>query len=1030
MPNWTKEQKLAIEKEGSNIIVSAGAGSGKTAVLTERVIRKIKNGININELLILTFTEAASKEMKERIRKALREENLKEQLDLIDSSYITTFDSYALSIVKKYYYLLNINSNISVADSNIIKIKKEEILDKIFNSLYEKKDSDFYKLLNNFTNKNDKNIRNNIINIYDKIITIPNYNELLNNYFNIYFNEEYINNQINNFNNHLLSKISLIKDLIKTLSVYSSSDYVEMLKKHLKGLLESKNYDEIKLNSSVGKFPSLKDAEEEAKIYNEEIKKVVKDINKICIYKNEKEIYDSIVSTKDYIKVIIDIILKLDKELKIYKNKNSIYEFLDIELLAIKILKENKEVCDEIKYSLNEIMIDEYQDTNDIQEEFVSYIANNNVYMVGDIKQSIYRFRNANPYIFKEKYDNYSKHINGFKIDLNKNFRSREEVLDGINKIFSKIMDDEVGGANYIDSHQMIFGNNAYNEEGKSNQNNNLEIYNYLYDKNSGFKKEEYEIFIIANDIKNKVTNGYMVYDKDNSVFRKANYSDFVILIDKSKNFELYKKIFEYFNIPLSIQKDENLKDSLLLHLLNNLITLVIKINDNEIDDMYKHSLVSVLRSFIFEYSDEEILDIYSKNISNNILINKLKCININSMTSKDLINYFIDEFNIFEKLIKIGDIDSNLVVIDYIIDKTEELSNIGYTIKDFNNYLINTFENDLDIKFNVNKESNNSVRIMTIHKSKGLEFSICYFPELYNMFNKRELNELFLFDKKYGIITPYYDNGICDLINKYLLKEDYNKEEISERLRLFYVSLTRAKEKMILLSDLSDEILSVENNGIISNEIRLKYKSFNDIILSLKKELKIYSKEIKPNLSKDYEQNKDLNINIDKNNYDLIVTELEKDETLIEEKSFSKDLVKLNTKEEIENMKFGTYMHYLLETINLKEKNIDYIPNMYKEKINKFLNSRILNNIEKANIYKEYEFMYENDNNLYHGIIDLMIEHEDYIDIVDYKLKNIQDENYIKQLKGYKKYIENKFNKKVNIYLYSIIEEKLLDLI
>ncbi|UKI28027.1 MAG: UvrD-helicase domain-containing protein [Bacilli bacterium] len=171
--------------------------------------------------------------------------------------------------------------------------------------------------------------------------------------------------------------------------------------------------------------------------------------------------------------------------------------------LAIKLVKENSQIREEIKNNLNEILIDEYQDTNDVQEEFISYISNNNVYMVGDIKQSIYRFRNANPYIFKNKYDMYSSHNNGMKIDLNKNFRSREEVINNINLMFNHIMDDYLGGASYQKEHQMIYGNLMYQGNGDNKENNNFEIYNYLNDTN--YKKTmRSRPFVIADDINNK----------------------------------------------------------------------------------------------------------------------------------------------------------------------------------------------------------------------------------------------------------------------------------------------------------------------------------------------------------------------------------------------------------------------------------------------------------------------------------------------------------------------------------------------
>ena len=231
-----------------------------------------------------------------------------------------------------------------------------------------------------------------------------------------------------------------------------------------------------------------------------------------------------------------------DKKLNKYKETNNMYEFTDIAILAINLVENNPEVKKELMSRFNEILLDEYQDTSDLQEKFISCISNNNVYMVGDIKQSIYRFRNANPYIFKNKYDAYSLSNGGIKIDLMKNFRSRREVLENINEIFNHIMDDKIGGAEYQNGHQMIFGNTTYEENGKTDNNYNFEFYNYTYDKNGKFKREEIEIFLIAKDIKEKVNSNYQVYDKDKGILRNITYNDFVILMDRSKNFSLYKK--------------------------------------------------------------------------------------------------------------------------------------------------------------------------------------------------------------------------------------------------------------------------------------------------------------------------------------------------------------------------------------------------------------------------------------------------------------------------------------------------------
>ena len=224
MPNWTKEQQEAIDKEGTNIIVSAGAGSGKTAVLSERVLRKIKNGISINELLILTFTNAAASEMKERIRKKLLDDNLLEEANNVDSAYITTFDSYSLSIVKKYHYLFNISRNIKIIDSNVINLKKEEIINQIFEEMYTKKETKFLKLNDDFCSKDDTEIRNSIIDISNKLDLRYDKEEYLNNYVETYYNNlDYL---VLKYQSLLITKTKEIKNKIKELTYLIDNDYI------------------------------------------------------------------------------------------------------------------------------------------------------------------------------------------------------------------------------------------------------------------------------------------------------------------------------------------------------------------------------------------------------------------------------------------------------------------------------------------------------------------------------------------------------------------------------------------------------------------------------------------------------------------------------------------------------------------------------------------------------------------------------------------------------------------------------------
>lgn len=1033
---WTDEQWNAIYDKGHNIIVSAGAGSGKTAVLSERVIENLKSGMSIKEVLLLTFTKAASLEMKTRIRNKIKKNpSLSKELSLIDEAYITTFDSFALSIVKKYHYILNISPNVSIIDEPIIRIKKKEILTNIFDKYYENKNEKFLKLISDFCIKDDKEIFESILSIYSKIDLKYNKNEYLDNYINEYFNIDRINNDINDYEKLLMSKFEELDYLIEDMSYYIDSDYITNLRLSISNLMSSKTYDEIVSNLSV-EIPRLpKGSTDEVKEKKELINDVIKNIKSLCTYKNREEIMSSILSTKDYKEVIIDILKEFDEYVMSYKYENDIYEFTDIANLAIKLVKENMSVKEELKSSFKEIMIDEYQDTNDLQEILINMISNNNVYMVGDIKQSIYRFRNANPDIFKEKYNKYSNHIGGEKIDLNKNFRSREEVLNNINLLFNKVMDESIGGADYIKSHQMIFGNKSYINKGKTIQNYDFELYSYIYDKKSEYSKEEIEAFIIAKDILSKVKGNYQIFDKDTSVLRNAEYSDFVILMDRTTNFDLYKKIFLYLGIPLELYKDETMNEDTDIIVLNNLIKFTIKLDTGVYDKELEYLFTSVMRSFLCESTDEKIFDtIKNKTILTSPLANKVRKIKLNNKSSYEIINDLINEFDFYNKLITIGNESASSVKLNSILSNAKATSNIGYDINSFSEYLDNVIKEKIDIKYTIHSGVSNSVKIMTIHKSKGLEFPICYFSGLYKPFNISDIKEKFTYSNKYGIITPYFDEGVAETIYKHLLKNDYLKEEISEKIRLFYVALTRAKEKMILVMPY-EEIVNGKESDLVSSVVRSKYKSLLDIVSSTLVSLTKYVTVIdynKSGITKDYSLliKKDFKSGIEKSTEVLNVNELlVENETLID-KHYSKENNKLITSDVKKNMKFGKYVHEVLEYFDLKKKDYSYIKDEFiKNKIISFSNLPIFDNVNEANIFHEYEFVYTLNNTKYHGVIDLMLEYPSHIDIIDYKLSDVTDINYISQLNGYKEYISSITKKPVNVYLYSIINEKISSL-
>ena len=1019
---WTKEQETAIYTEGTNIIVSAGAGSGKTAVLTERVLEKVKKGVSVDNLLILTFTKMAAKEMRERIGTKLLENGFTKELSKLDTADITTFDSYALSLVKKYHYYLNVSKDINIIDASVITLYKRKTLNDIFEELYNSNDEDFLSLIREYTLKNDKDIFEFILNINNKLDLKTNKKSYLDNYIEDRFNETTINKDIDTYIKEIFNIINKIHEYLEYID---DNDYLDKLYQVLSPLLDSDDYISIKDNINI-KLPQARGVSDTTKEYKEKIKKAIDSIKDLTIYKDTIEIKNSILKTKPYVSCIIKIIKALDIKVQNYKEIYNYFEYSDIANLAIKLVKENSQIREEIKNNLNEILIDEYQDTNDVQEEFISYISNNNVYMVGDIKQSIYRFRNANPYIFKNKYDMYSSHNNGMKIDLNKNFRSREEVINNINLMFNHIMDDYLGGASYQKEHQMIYGNLMYQGNGDNKENNNFEVYNYLNDTN--YKNNEIEPFVIADDINNKIKNNYKVFDKDTKGIRNVKYSDFVILLDNSKSFELYKKILEYNNIPTSIVKSINLIDGEVILVIKNIISFIIKIKDNIIDNDFKKLFISLGRSFIFNIDDNVLFDYFLNNnykdsdiyrISNEISKR------IDFISLDEIIDIIIDKYDLYNKLFLLGDNASNTIRIDKLKEITSNLTNLNYDIYDYQKYLEDIISNNLKIEYNIGDNSTDTVKIMTIHASKGLEFSICYFSGLFNRFNISEAVNRYTYDNEYGIIIPYKDKFYYNTIYHKLAYRNYIKENISERIRLLYVALTRAKEKMIFIlpSSNKDEAFI---SDIIDNNIREKYNSFASIMYSLEGVTNKYYKNIdlsKINITKDYNM-------IKNNNYLKLINRVD-DKLLVdniniitnkeEEKSFSKKNIHIISKEEEAKLEYGRRVHELFELTDFN--NIDNLYGKDREIIVNFLNNIDINNCD---IYKEYEFIYEEDNITYHGIVDLLLVYNDSIKIIDYKLKNINDTAYLKQLNGYKSYIEKVFGKPTYIYLYSIIDNKL----
>ncbi len=1013
---WTEEQKRAIFTKGQNIIVSAGAGSGKTAVLSERILEYCLQGNDIRDILVLTFTNAAAHEMKERIRKKLLEHKLYDQADLIDVADITTFDAYSLSLVKKYYYKLGLSKDVSIMDETMVKVLRKKIIEDLFEEYYNQQNQAFFSFLRKYSKQDDKAVVAIVKDLCEKLELILHFDEFKAHYEQNYYNREKLENNLVQYEKVCLQKTKEFVDLLRQLYDVAVCDAFSAtlaggVLSLIENLLNCSTYEQVYYLLNEYSLPrvSPKAGEEVGKL-KKKCTEFLKNLQKkyFSKYSSKQEMIQELYAIKEDILFLLNVCDEVNKRFSEYKRKVMLYDYIDIAKFAIQLVEEYEDIRKELK-KFKEILVDEYQDTSDIQEAFLQNIENDNLYMVGDIKQSIYRFRNANPQIFKEKYDLYAENKGGIKIDLTYNFRSRNEVIETINRLFSKLMTEECGNADYVADHRMQFGQALYTN--KENINYNLEILKYNAEDYEKFEKDEIEAFIAARQIQEWIRRKPQIL-KNNS-YVPLEYKDIAILIDKSKSFVTFKKIFEYLNIPLAIEADLDLKDSILPQLFFNIMVLIYKRKIEEFDIPYKHALASVARSFLLNYTDEEIYRLIVEKEEFPI-IHQIENLIFEEISYPDLFYKICFEFHIYEKLDWIGDVDNSLAVLEYIYTMFSTFQNMGLSFKEVIEYMDNVLQGDEKLSYTISSPSKDCVRIMTIHKSKGLEFAYCIYPMLSNNFNKKDVHTPIGFHKNYGIYIPYVEEGSSNTIVKSLIENAILKEDISEKVRLLYVALTRTREKMVMLTeekDLADPIINgyscfqqmIGLDSVFKNEIRT-------IDLS------------KYGITEEYK--KDRNIMLDKKEGIILEYSMLEEPKVLEQVHISKEMKTLPSRETKSAIELGLLFHSALECIDFKDKRVDHLPvsDFVKNKIEKLLSLPIFDNACNAKVFHEHEFIFTDGQEQYHGIIDLMLIYEDHIDLLDYKLANVDSKEYIFQLSVYKKYIQSQYDLRIDVYLVSIL--------
>ncbi|MGD9909926.1 MAG: UvrD-helicase domain-containing protein [Candidatus Izemoplasmatales bacterium] len=1057
---FTKAQNDAIFTRGTNILVSAGAGSGKTAVLSQRVIERLKEGLNIDEFVILTFTKAAAEEMKTRIKKKIKlEPTLLTQLVRLDNAMISTFDSFCLRIVKTYGYYNGIPSDIHLTDALIVQTLKEQVFNQVLEEAYHESNPKFISTLSLLFDKGDQTLVSGLkkfINLLERIPLPINY---LRNYQNQFFTDDFEQKIIGDFFSLLQEEIT---DIYHSYLPFKEEFY--MIEDKIKQFFET--YDIIISNLksreaddllsyiqtiSFPRKPTLKEDPDWNQSFTEAhdvfkvgIQNLKKKLKTLFIEKTE-DIQSSYHLSTEHVTLFVELAHRYFELLESTYFSESIYDYNRIMNLAISLFEENELLRDQFKNSIKEIMIDEYQDTNDFQEYLMNLISNHNLFMVGDMKQSIYGFRNANPANFLRKYLSYDKDQLGKVIVLDQNYRSRNEVLQDINMIFSELMDERIGGINYHDRQALTFGREAFLSHQVENYQSEVVVYDSVLEKekNRDFNSSEYEAKIVCADIIHKIKNGYQVFDTDENKLRLASPKDFAILIDRKSSFDIYERIFQENGLPILKVSDSSFSSEVEILTIHQLLRFMLATNETTYYKQYfKTSLYGVLRSFVFQVEDSKALDLIVSlkgNMQEDLAI-------ISNAIGKDFIESFkvlyaaskieplamffetfINKFDLFNKMLQLENPLDSQRRVHHLYHLASELE--GYTLESFVLYLDKIYnDSEFDIEYTQMIDfSEDKVKLLSIHKSKGLEFPVCYFSGLTKKFNFQPDKSAILFDQAYGLYIPPYMNGFYDSAVKLLMDRRSKESFLSEQIRLFYVALTRAKEKIIFIVDeskMKPMTLYKDSFGVILPSTREKISSFSTLLAMVEGLKSRYQTALihsdvyvpdKPSQERlTYPKERKTISFVSKN---------------VEMTHFSKEQLSIPSKSQIEAMNFGSEVHLQMEAFPWKNYHqaISLVDPSFKRYIEKFYERFEEDIKESISILQEYAFTENKEDKTYHGVIDFIIIKKTEVIVIDYKLKNIEDEAYIMQVTGYMDYLKGYFpNHQMKGFLYSLISTEM----
>ena len=874
---WTSEQRDVIDTRNKNILVSAAAGSGKTAVLVERIIAMItdaNNPVDIDRLLIVTFTRAAAGEMRERIRLAIEkklaenedDQHLQRQSTLLHHAQITTIDSFCSYVVKNYFHLIDLDPSYRMAEEGELRMMQGDVASAVLNEAYELKEDKFERFVECFsTGKTDEGIAEMIKRLYAFSVSYPYPEEWLLSCKEAYEIAE--KEELEQAGWMRLIKEDIRKCLQEADSLleaalqicrgedgpYFYETALESDRAFVKKMLETDSFEQWQKYLSALSFARLS-AKKDSQV-SEEAKELVKSLRQqekdILGDMREQYFSVSLETAAEYMKlaaepvgVLIDLTLQFAQRFAEKKSEKNLLDFQDLEHFALKILVEHSgegdvrtQAAKELSQRFTEVMIDEYQDSNFVQEKLLTAVSRmedgqNNIFMVGDVKQSIYRFRLARPDLFMEKFHTYSVEkgadVKCFRIDLHKNFRSRATVLEGVNFLFYQIMGESLGGVEY-DKEAALYPGASFPEYAEKPE-TATEVLLVETDEEewkvmeSGENVQELEARAVAGKIRD-MAGQYPVLDKATGEYRPARYGDFIILLRTLSGWsETFRNVLDSQGIPASVTTKTGYFSAWeVVTVLNYL-----RILDNPRQDI---PLTGALHNMPGGFSMEELARIkcagkesgkagmYEALLSvgdgqeQKELYQKVQGFLDTWKALRDKVPYTPMHELLWEVYDRTGILDfvnanpageqqkANLLM---LIEKARDYESTSYKgLFNFVRYIESLQKYQVDYgEADIISSGEDSVKIMSIHKSKGLEFPIVFVSGLGKQFNQQDARASLSMHPDLGVGADWVDANMrtkTPTLLKKAVQRQIQLENLGEELRILYVALTRAKEKLIL---------------------------------------------------------------------------------------------------------------------------------------------------------------------------------------------------------------------------------------